>query len=434
MKKTPLWWDETQLPNIADAPLPGEAEMVIIGGGFAGLSAALTAARQGRQVVILDAGVPGLAGAAMRNAGITSGSIRYSHPALSEKFGTAFADDAYLEGADARADMARFIQDEKIDCQFQMHGHFAGALSTRDYEAMARQAAALNKLPGHEATLIPRSEQHTQIATDRFFGGLLRGDIGGFHPGRFFAGLLSRVIEAGVHIASQTIAADIIKDGATKTIRTSRGDIKASIIINTANAYTGRIHPIGAFLRKRLVPVQSAIIVTEKLGRDKVKELMPALRMYGNTANLYCYFRPTPDQDRILLGARSFDKEQLSPRSARFLKDRLLEIFPDMGAFEAEYGWLGNVAFSQRFLPSIFEKDGVYYVAGYGGSGTIWARWLGIKTAEMALGLRNKPSCFYGPPPPAIPLYDGNPWFMSFVNSWYGVKDRVNEWGYKNRQ
>ena len=79
MKTTPLWWDETQLPDLDATPLPKQADIVIIGGGFAGLSAALTAARQGRQVVILDAGTPGLAGAAMRNAGITSGSIRYSY-------------------------------------------------------------------------------------------------------------------------------------------------------------------------------------------------------------------------------------------------------------------------------------------------------------------------------------------------------------------
>ena len=434
MKTTPLWWDETQLPDLDATPLPKQADIVIIGGGFAGLSAALTAARQGRQVVILDAGTPGLAGAAMRNAGITSGSIRYSHPALVKNFGATFADEAYLEGVDARADMARFIEDEQIDCQFSMHGHFAGALSQRDFEAMARQAEALNKLPGHEAVLIDRSAQHNEIATDRFFGGLLRRDIGGFHPGRFFAGLLARVIEAGVHIANQTTAIQITAHQTKKTIQTTQGDITTPIVINTTNAYTGRTHPIGAFLRKRLVPVQSAIIVTEKLGRDKVKSLMPALRMYGNTANLYCYFRPTPEHDRILLGARSFDKTGVSARSAQFLKNRLLDIFADMGPFDLDYGWLGNVAFSQRFLPSIFERDGVIYVAGYGGSGTIWARWLGIKSAEMALGLRNKPSCFYGPPPPAIPLYDGNPWFMAFVNSWYSVKDRLNEWGYKHRQ
>ena len=166
-------------------------------------------------------------------------------------------------------------------------------------------------------------------------------------------------------------------------------------------------------------------MVTEDLGEDRIKQLMPALRMYGNTAALYCYFRPTPDRRRILLGARSFDRLTPSARSVAYLGRKLAELFPELADVKTEYCWLGNVAFYTSQLPRIFTHDDIWYAAGYAGSGTVWARWLGKKTAEMAFGLSNQPSQFYGLPPKAIPFYDGYPWFIKPVNTSYALKDRL---------
>ena len=145
------------------------------------------------------------------------------------------------------------------------------------------------------------------------------------------------------------------------------------------NGYTGTSRPFGQFLRRRLVPVQSCIMVTEDLGENRIKQLMPALRMYGNTAALYCYFRPTPDRRRVLLGARSFDRLTPSARSVAYLKRKMCELFPDLADVQTDYCWLGNVAFNTSQLPRIFTHEGIWYAAGYAGSGTVWARWLGKK-------------------------------------------------------
>ena len=84
-------------------------------------------------------------------------------------------------------------------------------------------------------------------------------------------------------------------------------------------------------------------------------------------------------------------------------------------------------------LPVLFEHGGVVHVGGYAGSGTVWARWLGKKAAEKALGRNDAPSVFEGPAPEAVPLYDGEPWFMSAVIQWYALGDRLNE-GFAGRR
>ena len=186
MKLSPFWWD-IDTPLIAENNSDGllaDAEFVIVGGGFTGLSAALTIARQGRSVVVLDSGTPGF-GASTRNGGICSGNIRPSHSALRKTYGRAFADEVYAEGIEARVDLAKFCSEEKIDCDLQMTGRFTGAMCQSDYDAQAREVESLNNIDGHAAHMVPKSAQHSEIATDLFFGGMVREEIGGYHPESF---------------------------------------------------------------------------------------------------------------------------------------------------------------------------------------------------------------------------------------------------------
>lgn len=430
MKLTPYWWDQMQMtPGTAamePAGLPAsDVDLLVVGGGFTGLSAALTAARFGKSVLVCDAGQMGL-GASTRNGGICSGNIRHDHGYLEKHYGRDFADGVYAEGIEARLDLARFCAEEKIDCQLQMTGRFTGAMTPKDYDSLARNIDALNKIDGHEGWAVPRADQHQEINTDRFYGGVVRAEIGGYHPGQFYEGLLAVAGQAGVQLSAYNPVISIATDGqAGKVVQTEKGAVRAGQVIVATNGYTGITRPFGRFLRRRLVPVQSCIMVTEELGETQVRDLMPSLRMFGNTAALYCYFRPTPHRRRILLGARSFDRLTPSARSVAYLGRKLAEIFPELAAVKTEYCWLGNVAFNTSQLPRIFSHDDIWYAAGYAGSGTVWARWLGKKTAEMAFGLSNQPSWFFGEPPKAIPFYDGYPWFINAVNTGYALKDRL---------
>jgi len=120
--------------------------------------------------------------------------------------------------------------------------------------------------------MVPKSQQHDEIATNLFFGGMLREEIGGFHPGKFFAGLLRKTEDAGAIICAKTVVKDISEmSKGRKSVITSKGNLAAEKVIVATNAYTGTKHPFSKFLRRRLVPVQSCIIVTEALGRQRSK-------------------------------------------------------------------------------------------------------------------------------------------------------------------
>ena len=429
VSRRPYWWQGVELlENISHAEaitLPSQADIVIVGAGFTGLSAGLALARAGRRVVICEAGEIGR-GAATRNGGMCSGSLRYSHQDLTTQYGSEFADGLYAESQQAREYQAEFISSEGIECDFEMTGRFTAALSPSVFEAMKAEADRLNALYDAGARIIYPHEQHHELASHKRYGGLLRMDIGGYHPGKFFQGLVKRALDAGVQVIPQTPVQTITQLAGGYEVITDRGSLTADRVIVASNAYTGTKRPFGQFLRRRIVPVQSCIIVTEHLGREVVKKLMPTLRMYGDTAHLHAYFRPTPDKARILLGARSFDKTEPSSVSLRFLKNKLCDLFPSLHQTGIEYCWLGNVAFNRQQLPRIFEHEGIYQAAGYSGSGTVWALWLGHQIANRITRNNQASSLLIGKPSAPIPFYDGTPWFMPAINGWFALKDKVN--------
>lgn len=176
LKDLPYWWEDAPLANLPPAPVLPKSDVVIVGAGYTGLSAALTLARAGRSVQVFDRMRPG-EGASTRNAGMASGNLALSFGELARKFGEERAKAIQVEARAAREYLASFIRDEGIDCDFAMTGRFTGATSPADYDKLARDAERTQKTIGIEIYAIPRREQRSILGTDFYHGGVVRFDI-----------------------------------------------------------------------------------------------------------------------------------------------------------------------------------------------------------------------------------------------------------------
>ena len=419
MKDTPYWWEDAQ-PAAGPRPaLPGRTDVAVIGAGYTGLSAALTLARAGRSVVVLDAQAPGF-GASSRNGGMCGDWLKPSFDTLARRYGRDRAVALIGEAREAFEFLPTFLTEEGIDCGYVRSGGFTGALKPAQYEALARETEYLSRSIGLEADMIPKAEVRSEIGTDLYVGGRVMHRRGGLHPARYHAGLLGRVAGAGATVIGDCPVNGIARDGRGFRLTTACGPLAARDVIVASNGYTG---PVTQGLRRRVIPVTSYMIATAPLPAAQMAVLMPKGRMLTDSNRLLCYFRPSPDNTRILFGGRPAYTDIGAAEASRRLGRYMTTIFPDLRGVTLTHSWYGFIAYTFDRLPHAGVHDGMHYAMGYCGSGVVMSTWLGRKAALRLLGEADGKSAFAELEHPTSPVYHGTPWFLPLVQAWYQGAD-----------
>ena len=421
MKLKPYWWDEAPLRDLPERPVRPTSDVVIVGAGYAGLNAALALANAGRSVQVFDKERPGY-GASTRNGGFVSGTTHIKLNPLIETIGLEKAKALFQEGIEAQTWLRRFIEDQKIDCGYTRTGRFTGAFRPEDYDHLAREAEAVNKHFARDVKVISKAEQHREIGTDSYHGGVATDGVCALQPARYHFGLLVRALEMGAAVHGQCAVTGFRRDGDGFEIETVRGRVRATHLIVATNGYTDESLP---WLRRRLVPVASQIIATERIPKDVMDRLMPKKRMLSDTRNLHPYYRPSPDHTRIIFGGRAGAWSSNAHVKAAALRRTLVSIFPDLADTEISHVWWGNVAFPFDRRPKLTFQDGVHYATGFCGSGTVWASWFGHLAARRILSGNTVTTALGSDPFMSRPFYWGQPWFLPFILGWYRLRDAM---------
>ncbi|MEM6986445.1 MAG: FAD-binding oxidoreductase, partial [Pseudomonadota bacterium] len=329
MQNTPYWWLDAGSPTapIDQPALPAHADVVVIGAGLTGLSAARTLAKHGKHVVVVDRGAPGI-GASSRNGGQVGGGHRLHPNVLDAQYGhdltTRLLREAHI---DSIAFFTELLKQESIDCDWQPCGRFRGNWTDDEAERTARDLDNLCARIGLNAHTVARSDQHSEIATDLYSGGTVYPSHGAINPAKFTAGLLRAAVAAGAQVVANTDVVGV--DGGTlKQVHTARGSITCDSVLVATNGYSGPALPA---VQRRVVPVPSFIVATEPLGANRMKDLFPKGRMVVESRERHCYFRPSPDGSRIVFGGRAALYDATEPTVRNTLKRLIAQVFPDLG-------------------------------------------------------------------------------------------------------
>jgi glycine/D-amino acid oxidase-like deaminating enzyme len=324
----PFWWEDAP-PRLRSTAIPDRSDVVVIGGGIAGLSTALELARNGVGAVVLDREPIGW-GASSRNGGALAGAagLGRANPKLQQQVDPAVLGSMVEEAEIAFDDFEQLIEREGLDCEYRRTGRFIGAHAPKALDALRRRAEMLSQA-GEQVRLLAKDEVHEEVATDRYAGGLVLDRAGSIHPGKYVQELARVAAEAGAALHGGVDVLGYERTGAGFRVQTSAGEIAAASIMVATNGYTGAVTP---WHRRRLIPVASYMIATEALGADRVRQVLPKLRVYGDTKKVLYYFRPSPDGERILFGGRaSFVQSEIRPAAAR-LQRFLTHLIPSLEA------------------------------------------------------------------------------------------------------
>ena len=426
-KGNPFWW-EAAPPRAIQDQLPNAADVVVIGGGYAGLSTALELRRNGTNVVVLEADLFGN-GASSRNGGAVSGTNVGKGTAANKvsPVERALGKERMLQllagGAASVANLENIINREEIDCHYVRCGQFIGAYTPAHFEAMSDKVKMFNSAGNGDAALLKRQEQKREIATDFYFGGMTLDGSGSVHPAMLNMGLLDRCQKIGVVLCANTSMEGISQEGAEYLVATNKGIIKAKEVVMCTNGYTGKNSP---WLRRRLIQAASYIIATEERSEEEVRALIPSNRTIADSKRVLNYFRLSPDRRRVLFGGRARLAPGQAVDRAPILYRQMLDVFPQLSGINLTHAWTGGIAFTFDFLPHMGQHKGVHYMAGCNGSGIAMMTYLGTQTALKILGKANKPCAFDELPFNSRAFYTGHAWFLPIVSTYYALKDYMD--------
>jgi glycine/D-amino acid oxidase-like deaminating enzyme len=420
-ERRPYWWATMpELPARSGRALPDSADVVVIGGGYAGISAARELARRGTAVTVLEAKALGW-GASTRNGGIVHPGYKWGPVELLRRYGTATGRALFRETMASYDLVKRLIDEESIDCDFREHGHLELAYAKSHLDELEATRAGLATV-GVESRLVPREQLREEIGTAAYYGALAVEGSGLLHPGRYFAGLAAAADRAGADLHEGVRARSVRRQADGRfVVETDRGAILARDVLIATNGYTDGVAP---GIRRRIMPIGSYIIATEPLPGELARELAPTGRSFFDTKYFLYYWHVSADRRMVFGGRTSFLPTSID-RSARILHKGLLQVHPQLAGYRIDYAWGGNVGFTFDRMPHAGRtREGVAYAVGCCGTGVALMTGLGTQMGAWLAG---------GPAPaltnlrfPLVPApYEGRPWFLPFVGEWYRMKDRI---------
>jgi len=364
-----------------------QTNIVVIGGGYTGLSCALSLAKNyNEDVVLVEAGHIGW-GSSARNAGFCCiPPAKMSVKKMFKKFGKEETKKFFsntIEGSNFTKDL---IKEYNIDCDLTGDCNYEVAPHPSYFDSIKEEAETYKKEFGIE-TKVYSKEEFNEIghAGNEQFGAFSYKPGFAINPLKFLSGLAKQATKAGVKVYQNSKVNKIEKKSGKYNIITNDHIITTNKIVMATNGfYNDDLFPK---LNNMILPVISNIIITRPLTNDEIKSHNfvthnPVL----NIRNLLFYYRLLKD-NRFLFGARGdlIGSEQSSIIKSKKMENQMKKVFPNWKNVEIDYHWRGLVAVTTKFTPSIgkIKEDEIYYSFGYQANGVNTAPWSGNKLAKL---------------------------------------------------
>ncbi|GMG83490.1 FAD-binding oxidoreductase [Paralimibaculum aggregatum] len=414
-------WYAASVGEIPERPaLAGaaKADVCIVGGGYAGLSAALHLAERGYDTVLLDANRMGW-GASGRNGGQLGVGPRAEMADYVRLCGRETAARAWEIAVAANRLVRELIDRHAIDCDL-MPGYVEAAWKPAHARELAEWAEAAARDWGHAGIVaLSREEVAARLGTTRYHGGFHEPEGAHLHPLKLALGLARAAEGAGARLLERSRVTRI----APGRVETAAGHVAAEHILLACNGY---LDGLEGRVQARSMPINNFILATEPLDRATADRINPGRVAVCDTKFVLNYYRLTPDLRLLWGGGESYGRR--FPRDIpRLVRRAMAEIYPELAGIPHTHAWGGTLAITGTRMPAFQDLgQGMRAISGWSGSGIHMATMGGLIAAEAIAGTAERWDVMARLPTPAFP---GGDWFraplLAAAMTWYALRDRL---------
>jgi glycine/D-amino acid oxidase-like deaminating enzyme len=420
------YWERSKSTAVSFPALERDTvtDVVILGGGATGLTAAHFLAERGIACVVLEAASPGW-GCSGRSGGMAATRYKKGFAVLAARYGDATTKHLHrqiLEGIDQlEALVARYA----IDCSFNRCGHFTAAHSRRGLDALTADVAWLARHAGDTTPrIVSAAEAAEALGTGEYLGGYLDSRAGRIHQLNYVRGLAAGLLERGVALYGGSPARRFETTADGVAVGTDRATVRAKRVVVATNAYTSLGPPISN-LARRIVPVSSSLMSTAPLAADVASTLLRAGWVVGDTKHLMNSFALLPGGRLMYCGRADITGRTDDAGVYRTLERQMVRAFPQVQGAAIETRWSGMVAVTLDDFPHVGTEGRIHYAIGCGGRGIVLSGVMGRALAAMIAG----ESVDLGPitrnPFRPIPFHSLRVPGMKFMASVYRARDAL---------
>ncbi|MGK7654171.1 NAD(P)/FAD-dependent oxidoreductase [Roseovarius sp. B08] len=372
-----LWYAGSAEPA-READAPADADLVVVGGGYTGLSAALHVAQAGHSVTLFEAREVGF-GASGRNGGQVIPGFKHDPDAVIARFGPEAGEALIRLGGEAAELVFGLIARHGIACQPRRNGWIQASHSEIALETVRARAAQWQDR-GVDARVLSRDEIAEMSGATCYAGGWLDPRAGQIQPLAYARGLARAAQNAGVRIVSGCPVTDLRSDGDGWRVTAAHGTTRTGRVLLATGAYSdGKLLPS---LPRSILRAQSNIVVTAPLEPAQIKAILPFGGCLSEIRKLAFYIRLSED-GRLVMGGRGAIGDSHGLAHQKRLEWAMRRMFPQVGDLPVEYVWSGQVALTMDGWPHLHQPQrGLYTVLGYNGRGVAMSTAVGAMIAD----------------------------------------------------